>query len=99
MFINERKEKTMAKTKLNPMTDKPTNKLQVSKEFMLGYLVNKSMEEQDWYIDLFDKNTKDGKTEWKAVREEFIAKYFDYLNEKKKVQSYRDDMLKAFNRK
>lgn len=89
----------MAKTKLNPQTDKPTNKLQVGKDFMLGYLLDKSQEEQDWYIDLYDKNTKDGKTDWKAIREEFVTKYFDYLNEKKKVKTYREEMLKAFNRK
>lgn len=88
----------MAKIKLNPQTDKPTSKLQLSKDFMSDYLIDKSIEEQDWYMNLYDNNTKDGVTDWKVIREEFAKKYFDYLNEKKSTLTYREQLLKKFNR-
>lgn len=84
----------MAKTKLNPMTDKPTNKLQLSKDFMEEYIKTKPIAERKAYFSVVKNNTKDDKTDWKEIKNWFAEQYFSYLNEKKSKSNYLDDLYK-----
>lgn len=84
----------MAKTKLNPQTDKPTSKLQLGKEFMEGYIKTKPIAERRKYFSIVESNTKENKTDWKEVRNWFAEEYFNYLNEKKSTQTYLEELYK-----
>ena len=97
----------MAKATLNPLTEAPTNKTQITKAFMIAYITSgKATPEQ---IKEFKKVVKDNQKEFtskltnktyedidiKAVREKFCDMFFPQLNIKKvkKGKSFTDIIL------
>lgn len=92
----------MAKTVLNPLTDVPNNLTPITKKFMLGYIAGKGTEEdKKWFKRLCNshvikkKNNLTGKivdaVDIKAVRHEFVKRYFPHLlNTQKESKSFLD---------
>ncbi len=100
----------MASTKktLNPLTDKPTSKTDVTKPFMLAYMKSGLASQEDiaWFKKIVanPENHKeyisslDGKAytdiDIPKVRKQFCARFFPHLNEKKKANmSFIDSIL------
>lgn len=94
----------MATAKLNAKTDTPTTKTQITKGFMLDYVkINGSEEDKAWFKALVNENKveKDSKLpngkayetiDIKAVRNAFCDRFFPQLNQKKKANSFFDDV-------
>lgn len=87
----------MAKNKLDPRTDKPKNKIEITKDFMADYMrLVASPEDIVWFKELVSKeenqkeykNSLNGTTykdiDIQKVRFEFANRFFPYLNKKKK---------------
>ena len=87
-----------SKKTLNPLTDKPENKVDVTKSFMVAYMESVASEEDvNWFIDVIQKsenrkmytNRLNGEKyediDIPKVRELFCKKFFPYLNAKKKT--------------
>lgn len=99
----------MAGTKktLNPLTDTPTNKVEVTKPFMLAYMKQVAKpEDKEWFKKIVAnpdnqkdyKNQLDGSTytdiDIPKVRKAFIDKFFPQLNAKKeKNKTFIDSIL------
>ena len=85
-----------AKKTLNPLTDTPTNKVEVTKPFMLAYMREKATEtDKEWFKKIVS-NTEYQKEyinrlnnepyidiDIPKVRKEFISRFFPQLNAKK----------------
>ena len=92
------------RVELNPLTDVPTSRSDLSLTFMLGYVKEKgTKEDKDWYIKLVEKNienkvchlpqAKGKKTPTPniaVIREEFCKRFFPQFVSTKKNQSYLD---------
>lgn len=86
----------MAKTKLNPLTDKPQNLTDITQDFMLEYMrkVATATEEKEWFKKLCNDNvdtkvnnlTKEEVKviKLKVVRKAFAERYFPTLVKAKK---------------
>lgn len=95
--------------KLNPATDAPTSRNDLSLDYMLGYVaLNGSDEDKKWYIKLVEKNTEmkdcalpkaQGKkvstTKQAVVREAFCERFFPQFCNKNEKLSYLDKVKKA----
>lgn len=91
--------------KLNPLTDTPTNKNDITKDFMLEYIKAKgTRSDKDWFKSICQSNiidkplpkdkSKTVKTiDLKKVREEFVNRFFPQLN-KMTASSYLDEVMK-----
>ena len=96
-----------SKPTLNPLTDKPTNKTQVTKPFMLAFIkCEKATDEDRSWFKTIVSNRENQKEYVKQrngeeyididipkVRKEFIDRFFPQLNEKKKTKSFIDDIM------
>lgn len=96
-----------SKPTLNPLTDTPTNKTQITKPFMKAYIKSEkaSAEDREWFKKIVSnpenqkeyKNQLDGKLyidiDIPKVRKAFVDRFFPQLNEKKKSMSFIDDIL------
>ncbi len=78
----------------------PASKKEITKDFMEAYIYETKSQDKDevkWYIDLCERNAivrncgLDGKDykqyDYKAVRKEFVKRYFSYLNKKKSTNT------------
>lgn len=87
----------MAKKKLDPRTDKPMNKLEITKEFMYDYMKTVATpEDKEWFKAIVSneeyhkeyKNSLNGTTytdiDIAKVRELFVERFFSYIKKKKK---------------
>lgn len=92
----------MAKTKLNPATDTPTNLIQITTAFMKGYVSLKGDEDKKWFAavvknNIIEKATPNGGKvrtyNVKLVRREFAKKYFPHLIKSSKASSELDEIL------
>lgn len=99
----------MAGTKktLNPLTETPTNKVDVTKPFMLAYMKQVAKpEDKEWFKEIVSNpdNQKDYKNQLNGstytdidipkVRKAFIDKFFPNLNAKKeKNKTFIDSIL------
>lgn len=95
-----------SKPTLNPLTDTPTNKTQVTKPFMLAYIKSEKATDEDrkWFKAVVTnpanqeekKNQLDGSLymdiKIPVVRKEFIDRFFPQLNTKKKAMSFIDEI-------
>mgnify|MGYP003294530183 CR=1 FL=1 len=96
-----------AKPTLNPLTETPTNKTQVTKPFMLAYIKSELADEEDraWFKSLCVKHkvmkvTNLGGEEKEypdidipEVRKAFCERFFPNLVAKKKTKSFFDEIL------
>ena len=96
-----------AKPTLNPLTDTPTNKTQITKPFMLAYIKSElaTAEDRAWFKELCVKHQEKkvsqlGKTEKEyidinipEVRLAFCKRFFPNLVAKKKTKSFFDEIL------
>ena len=96
-----------AKPTLNPLTDTPTNKTQITKPFMLAYIKSELASEEDraWYKALVAKHkvmktTNLGGVEKEypdidipEVRKAFCERFFPNLVAKKKAKSFFDEVM------
>lgn len=90
----------MKKTTLNPLTDKPENLTQVTKNFMLAYMQNVAPQDIEWFKKLCMENVKKEKNKLtgneqdviviKDVRAKFVDRYFPNLANDKKNKSFLD---------
>ena len=98
----------MAKNRLDPRTDKPKNKIEITKKFMEDYmkLVAKP-EDVEWFKKLVSdpKNHKEYKNslnnttytdiDLAKVRKEFATRFYPYLNKPKKEKiTFIDSIMK-----
>lgn len=97
-----------AKKTLNPLTDKPASKVDITKSFMIAYMESEiaTKEDVEWFADLIQKpeyrkicvNRLNGE-EYEdinipKVRELFCKRFFPELNTKKKTAlSFTDRIL------
>lgn len=93
----------MAKKDLN--LNPPTKKTELTKENMLAFMKDKSLEERTWFVELMNshpirrKNAlKDNEVvdsyDFKVIREEFAKKYFPEISSKYKAQKKNDNTKK-----
>lgn len=96
-----------SKPTLNPLTDIPTNKTQVTKPFMLAYIKSEKATDADraWFKALVadPKNQKEqvnqltGETyldiDIPVIRKAFIDRFFPQLNAKKGKKSFIDEIM------
>ena len=96
-----------AKKTLNPLTDTPSNKVEITKPFMLAYMREvATAEDKEWFKKIVaDKNNQkeylnklNGTTyidiDIPKVRKEFISRFFPQLNAKKeKNKTFIDSIL------
>ena len=96
-----------AKKTLNPLTDTPTNKIDITKPFMLAYMKSVATEEdKKWFKKLVadPKNQKEYENQLNGtkytdidipkVRKEFIDRFYPQLNPKKEPsKSFIDSIL------
>lgn len=96
-----------AKPTLNPLTDTPTNKTQVTKPFMLAYIKSERATDEDrkWFkaIVTNPENQEEKKNQLNGelymdikipvVRKFFIDRFFPQLNAKKKAKSFIDEII------
>lgn len=96
-----------SKPTLNPLTDTPTNKTQITKPFMTAYMKSEKATKEDieWfkgivsnpdyhkeYVNRLNNETyKD--IDIPKVRKEFIDKFYPQLNTKKKTKSFIDEIM------
>ncbi len=97
----------MAKNKLDPRTDKPMNKIEITKEFMYNYMKTVATEEDKaWFKSIVSnkdyqkeyKNSLNGTTytdiDIAKVRELFIERFYSYIGKKKKTKiSFIDSIM------
>ena len=95
-----------SKPTLNPLTDTPINKTQITKPFMLAYIKCEKATDADraWFkaivLDKDNqkeyKNQLNGELYWDIdipkVRKAFCERFFPNLLEKKKTRSFLDDV-------
>lgn len=100
---------SMAKTKLNPITDKPDNARELTKDFMVGYIkAHGTDEDKAWYLALV-KNTPKVKRknnftgeymptdDIATIRSEFIKRFMPQLQRKGKEKlSYEEQIKREF---
>lgn len=105
----------MAGTKktLDPRTDKPESKTEVTKKFMMLYMETvATAEDIDWFCEIIQKpenrkmytNKLNGEKyediDIPKVREQFCSRFYSYLNAKKKTSmSFTDRMMALRNKK
>lgn len=94
-----------AKPTLNPLTDTPENKTQITKPFMLAFMRCEKATDDDrkWFVDTCKKYPKEktnplnGQTyqdiDVPAVRKEFVNRFYPQLNTKKKSKSFLDEVM------
>lgn len=95
-----------AKRTLNPITDTPTSKNDITKNFMLAFMKSEKATKEDieWFKKVVKENQKeyvnrlDGSTYMDInipeVRKAFCQKFYPNLNEKKKgKKSFTDAIL------
>ena len=96
-----------SKPTLNPLTDIPTSKTQVTKPFMLAYIKSEKATDEDraWFKALVadPKNQKEqvnqltGETyldiDIPVIRKAFIDHFFPQLNAKKGKKSFIDEIM------
>ena len=95
-----------SKPTLNPLTDTPVNKTQITKPFMKAFIKSEKATDEDraWFKKIvldsaYQKECVNQLTNEKytdinipMVRDEFVKKFFPQLNEKKKTQSFIDEI-------
>lgn len=97
----------MAKKKLDPRTDKPMNKLEITKEFMYDYMKTVATpDDKEWFKSIV--SNKEYQKEYKnslndttyididiaKVRELFVERFFSYIKKKKKQKiSFIDSIM------
>lgn len=96
----------MAKTKLNPISDKPETARDLTKDFMLGYVkAHGTAEDKAWYLALVKntpkiekKNNLTGKTmmtdDISSIRAEFIDRFMPQLKRKPKQKISYEEQIK-----
>jgi hypothetical protein len=96
-----------SKPTLNPLTDTPTNKTQITKPFMRAFMKSEkaSVEDREWFKKIVSnpenqkeyKNQLDGTVytdiDIPKVRKAFVDRFFPQLNEKKKSTTFIDDIM------
>ena len=96
-----------SKPTLNPLTETPTNKTQITKPFMLAYIKSEKATDEDrkWFKEIVSNpknqeekvNQLDGSTytdiKIPVVRKAFVDKFFPQLNAKKKSKSFIDEIM------
>ena len=96
-----------SKPTLNPLTDTPTNKTQITKPFMLAYIKSEKATDADraWFKSIVGDpayhrectNQLDGSKYWDIhipkVREQFCKRFFPNLLEKKKTKSFIEEIM------
>lgn len=96
-----------SKPTLNPLTDTPTNKTQITKPFMLAYMKSEkaTAEDKAWFKSIVGDpayvreytNQLDGSTyediHIPKVREQFCKRFFPNLLEKKKTKSFIEEIM------
>jgi hypothetical protein len=96
-----------SKPTLNPLTDKPANKTQITKPFMLAYIKSElaSDADREWFKKIV--SNPDNQKEYKdqlhgtvytdidipKVRKEFIDRFFPNLNKKEGKKTFIDEIL------
>lgn len=93
----------MAKNELNPLTETPKSKLDITKNFMFGYVKNKGAEDMKWFKSIVEPNIIEKKApnsqkvirtyDVKPVRDEFCKKYFPNLIKSSKAEEQLDEIL------
>ena len=95
-----------SKRTLNPLTDTPTNKTEITKPFMRAFIKSEKATNEDraWFKTIVAnpenhkeyKNQLDGTTymdiDIPKVRKAFVDRFFPNLNEKKKTMSFIDEI-------
>lgn len=97
----------MAKTKLNPITDKPETARDLTRDFMLGYVkAHGTAEDKAWYLALVQNTPKVEKKnnitkqtmmtdDISTIRSQFIDRFMPQLKRKpKKRMSYEEQIKK-----
>lgn len=87
----------MAKKKLDPRTDKPMNKIEITKDFMYDYMKTVATpEDKEWFKSIVSnkeyqkeyKNSLNGTTytdiDIAKVRELFVDRFYSYIRKPKK---------------
>lgn len=97
----------MAKKELNPLTETPKSKLDITKNFMKGYVESKGDESKKWFAEVVNANIIEKKApnsqkvvrtyDVKPVRDEFCKKYFPNLIKSSKAEEELDDILSWLN--
>lgn len=96
-----------SKPTLNPLTDTPINKTQITKPFMLAYIKSEkaTADDRTWFKKIVAdpeyqkeyKNQLNGEVyndiDIPKVRKEFCQRFFPNLLEKKKTISFIDEVL------
>lgn len=94
-----------SKPTLNPLTDTPTNKTQITKPFMLAFMKSEkaTLEDRKWFVELCKKfpqektNALNGENyidiNIPEVRKEFVNRFYPQLNTKKKSKSFLDEVM------
>lgn len=94
-----------SKPTLNPLTDTPTNKTQVTKPFMLAYIKSEKATDADrkWFKELCIKHQKEKinplnnekymDIDIPEVRKAFCDRFYPNLNSKKTKESFFDSIL------
>ena len=94
-----------SKPTLNPLTDTPTNKTQITKPFMLAFMKSEKATDEDrkWFVELCKKFPKEktnqltGETypdiDIPEVRNEFVIRFYPHLTTKKKTKSFLDEVM------
>ena len=96
-----------SKPTLNPLTDKPTNKTQITKPFMLAYMKSEkaTAEDRAWFKKIVSDpaNQKEQINQLTSepyididipvVRKAFVDRFYPNLNAKKSKKSFIDDIL------
>ena len=98
----------MAKTTLNPLTDTPTKKTEVTKDFMLAYMKSDkaSKEDKEWFKGIVSQpenktvkmnpftNENYEDIDIAKVRKAFIERFYPNLSVKKKgKKSFIDEIM------
>lgn len=95
-----------SKRTLNPLTDQPTNKTEITKPFMLAYIKCEKATDEDrkWFKSVVTNpenqeekvNQLDGSTytdiKIPEVRKAFVDRFFPNLNAKKKTMSFIEEI-------
>ena len=96
-----------SKPTLNPLTDTPTNKTQVTKPFMLAYMKSEKAtnDDREWFKKVVadpknqaeKKNPLNGEVyidiDIPVIRKLFIDRFYPQLNAKKKAKSFIDEIM------
>lgn len=96
-----------SKPTLNPLTDTPTNKTQITKPFMLAYIKSEKANDEDrkWFKGIVSnadyqeekKNQLTGEIymdiKIPEVRKLFIDRFYPQLNAKKKTKSFIEEIM------